>query len=145
VALVRVGGSEQRRLVEHATGQLQANRQIGGREATRHADRRKARQIGADGEHVREIHLQRIGHALAQLERRNRARRHRHDVDMFEGAFVILSNQRTHLLRFQIVGIVVARTQDIRAEHDAPFDLRAKPLRARLSVHRPQVIVHRLA
>ena len=81
VALVGVGDAQQRRLVEQPAGQLQADRQAIGGEAARHADRRQAGQVRADGEDVGQIHLQRIVDLLAEPERRRRARRHGDDVD----------------------------------------------------------------
>ena len=51
-------------------------------EPARHADRRQPGERRAHGEDVREVHLQRIGRALAEPERRRRARRHRDRVDV---------------------------------------------------------------
>ena len=61
VAFVGVGDAEERRLVERAAGQLQADRQPIGREPARHADRRQAGEVRADREDVGQVHLQRIG------------------------------------------------------------------------------------
>ena len=36
-------------------------------------------------------------------------------------------DQRSYLLRFQVIRIVIAITQDISAQHDAPLAFRAKP------------------
>ena len=109
-------------------------RRVGG-EAARHRDRRQAGQVGADGEDVRQIHLQRIVDALAEPERRRRARRHRDHVDRGEGRVVVAADQRAHLLRLQVVGVVVAGAQHVGAEHDPPLDLGAEPRAARPLVH----------
>ena len=47
-----------------------------------------------------------------------------------KGPLEILLDQRAHLLRLEIVGVVVAGAQGIGAEHDAPLDLGAKALAA---------------
>ena len=74
--LHRVRGAQQRRLVERARRQLQSHRQSVAGQAARHADRRQSGQVRRRGEHVRQIHLQRIVGPLPQLERDRRARRH---------------------------------------------------------------------
>ena len=87
VALERVGGAQDGGFVEHPADQLEADRQaIRSRarrvdEPARHADRRQSREVGAHREDVGEIHLQRVVGLLAEPERRNRAGRHRDDVD----------------------------------------------------------------
>ena len=101
----------------------------------------QSRQVRADREHVRQIHLQRIVGLFAEPERRYRARRHRHDVDLFERVLVVLPQQRPDLLRLQVERIVIARTQHVRAEHDAPFDLGTESFVARPGVHRLEPVV----
>ena len=44
--------------------------------------------------------------------------------------FVLLDDQGAHFLRFSVVGVLVAGREHIGAEHDAPFDFRAKPFLA---------------
>ena len=107
-----------------------------------HADRRQAGEVRADGEDVGQIHLQRIGDALAELERRGRAGRHRDDVDPLERVLVVAADERAHLLRLQIVRVVVAGAEHVGAEHDAALHLGAEALRARPPVHRAQIVLH---
>ena len=50
---------------------------------------------------------------------------------LLERALEVVPNQRAHLLRFQIVGVVVAGRKREGAEHDAALHLGAEALRAR--------------
>ena len=80
-----------RKIVASSNGrpdELQADGQAV-REPARHADRGQAGERRADGEHVRQIHLERIGGALAEAERRRRARRERDDIGRRERALEI--------------------------------------------------------
>ena len=47
--------------------------------------------------------------------------------------------RRAHLLRLAVVGVVVAGRERVRADHDAPLDLRAETLAARALVHLDEV------
>ena len=47
----------------------------------------------------------------------------------------ILAQERAHLLRLQVISIVVTGGQDVCAEHDAALDLRPKPFFASPLVH----------
>ena len=142
--LVGVGDAQQAGLVERPAGQLQADRQAIRREPARHADRRQAGQVGADREHVGQIHLQRIVGALAEPERRRRTRRHRDRVHVGgERDVVVAADQRPHLLRLQVVGLVVARAQHVGAEHDAALHLGAEVLAAGAVVERRQIVARR--
>ena len=61
--------AEDRRLAHRAADELQADRQPFGGQPAGHADARQSGQVDADGEDVRQIHLQRILGPVAQLER----------------------------------------------------------------------------
>ena len=52
----------------------------------------------------------------------------------------VAGDQRPDALRLPVVGVVVARGERVGAEHDPPLDLVAEALRARLLVHRRQVV-----
>ena len=64
---MRVGDAQQRRLIEHPSQELETDRQILVK-STRNADPRQADEVGADREHISEIHLQRIVGLLAKAE-----------------------------------------------------------------------------
>ena len=54
------------------------------------------------------------------------------DVDAPANALLVVApDQRAHLLRLQIVGVVVAGAQHVGAQHDAALDLGAEPCAAR--------------
>ena len=91
-------------------------------------------------ENIREIHLQRIVHLLANFEcdaGRNRADDH---VDLIESVIEILLYERAYFLRLQVVRVVVPGAERVRAEHDAPLDFGAEPIAARLAHHFPHLV-----
>jgi hypothetical protein len=65
------------------------------------------------------------------LEGRGRRHRAGDHIHLLEGALEVLFDQRAHLLRLEIVGVVVAGAERVGAQHDAPLDLRAKAFAAR--------------
>ena len=56
-----------------------------------------------------------------------------------EGPAEVVGDQAAHLLRLEVVGVVVAVRQHVGADQDAPLDLGAEALGARLPVHVEQV------
>jgi hypothetical protein len=95
-----------RGFVQAAPGELEADGETPACQPARHANRRQAGQVRADGEDIREIHLQRVVHALAELERGHGARRHQHGVDLRKCLIEIAPDQRAHLLGALVVGVV---------------------------------------
>jgi len=59
-------------------------------EAARGADRRQSREGRAHGEHVGQIHLERVVRFFAQAKWWYGTGGHRHDVDLFKGLLVII-------------------------------------------------------
>ena len=57
-----------------------------------------------------------------------------------EGVVEVAPDERPHLLRLEVVGVVVAGGEHERAEQDAPLHLGAEPRVARRAVHRAQVV-----
>ena len=49
-------------------------------------------------------------------------------VEPLEGVVEVALDERAHLLRLQVVGVVVAGGERVRAEHDAALDLGAEAL-----------------
>ena len=101
----------------------------------RHAHARDSRQIARDRVDIGKIHRHRIVDLLAQLERRERRHRRHDRVHLLERLRVIARHQRPHLLRLQIIRVVVARAQHVGPQHDPPLALRAEPFVARLAIH----------
>src|SRR3546814_20380033 len=52
----------------------------------------------------------------------------------------ILLDQRAHLLRLGVIGVVITGRQHIRADHDATLHLAAEPRAAGILVHLAQVL-----
>src|SRR5207247_3774944 len=61
-------------------------------------------------------------------------------VDALERPVVVAQNERAHLLRLEIVRVVIAGAQHIRAEHDPALHFRTEPTLPRPRVHRPQIL-----
>ncbi len=102
----------------------------------RHRQARQARHVHRHGEDVVQIHLERVRATLRAEREGGRRRRRRQDrVDLFEGVIEVALDERAHLLRLQVIGVVIARRQHIGADQDAALHLRAEALGARLLIH----------
>ena len=100
--------------------------------SARHRNTANPRQAGCHRVDIGQVHSQRIACLFAQFEgRRRRGRRHNR-IHLGKGAQIFLGQQPPHLLRLQIVGVVVAGAQRVSSQQDAPLDLRAKALVARV-------------
>ena len=106
--LIRVPDAQQRRLVEGPAQELHAHGQPAD-EPARQRQSRDAGEVGGHGEDVLQVHLQRVGRLLAEPERGRGRGGHGHDVALAERALEVAPDQRPHLLRAQVVGVVVAR------------------------------------
>src|SRR5204863_9863592 len=117
--------------------QLQTDRQampIDVGETTRHADSANTGEIRGAGEDIREIHLQGIVRAFAQFESWDRRSRRNQRVDFLERLCKILPDQLAHLLRAQIISIVITGAQNVSAENDPAFYFRAETFLSRAAV-----------
>src|SRR5690348_14494128 len=95
-------------------------------EAARDRDTADTCQVRRNGEYVLEIHFVRIRY-LANLEcHRWRGGTDQH-IETFESAGEIFRDQRAHLLRLLIIGVVVAGGERVGTEHDAALDLLPEP------------------
>ena len=104
---------------------LQADRQPVGQPA-RHRDRRRAGQRRRQRAQVVDVHRHRVGDALADPERDERRGRRDQHVGLLERGGEVARDQRAHLLRLAVVGVVVAGRQRVRADHDAALHLGAE-------------------
>ena len=75
----------------------------------------------------------RIAGLLAEAERGRRRRRRQHHVDRSPRLVEVALDQRAHLLRLEVVGVVVAGGEHVGADQDAPAHLLAEARRARRS------------
>ena len=127
--------AELRAIVER--DELQAERQLFGRQATRHRDAGQARHVHRHREGVVEIHGDRVLPALLpHREGRRRGRRREDRVDSVgEGGLEVLAHQRADLLGLEVIGVVIAGREHVGADHDAPAHLRAEARRAGVAVH----------
>ncbi len=102
-----------------------------GREPDGEADAGDAREVRRDRREVVEVHGQRVVELLAELERRGGRRRRDQHVDLLERGVEVALDERAHLLRAAVVGVVVAGAQRVGAEDYPALDLGAEPGLAR--------------
>ena len=93
-------------------------------------------QVHRHREDVVQIHRDRIGGLLADAEGRARRRRRQQHVALLERLVEIALDQRAHLLRPGVIGVVIAGRQHIGADQDAALHLRAEALGPGLLVQR---------
>ena len=119
----------------HRGHQLDADRQVVVPETGRKAHRRSAVEARRQGREVGLVHRDRVVGSLADREGDGRRRRRDQDVDLRVRRLEVAPDQRAHLLRLSVVGVVVAGRQRVGAEHDAPLDLGAEPCGPRHGHH----------
>src|SRR5258708_300818 len=93
------------------------------------AGNRPARAAGeASGERVDvgQVHVHGVVDLLAELEGREGRNRSGDGIDSTEGIREIAGDEGANFLGFQIVGVVIAVTENVSAEHDAALDLGAE-------------------
>ena len=111
---------QQQRLLVAIRNQLQTDRHPRLRKAARQRNRRQTRNVGRNRVDVVEVHLIRVGDL--PLPERHRGRRRRDDqIRPLEHRVELPPNQRPYLLRLQVVGVVVAGRERVRAQQDAPL------------------------
>ena len=114
---------------------LQTHRQSVCRLSARDAHARNSCQIAGDCKDIGQVHRHRIVHLLAQLERRKRRDRRDHHVHFGERLREIARDQGPHLLRLDIIRVVVARAQHVGSQHNPTLALRAEAFAARFAIH----------
>src|SRR4026209_2662000 len=112
------------RFTQRFSEELQSDRQhfsaLGFGKSTGNTDPANSGEVRCIRENIRQIHLQRVGRFFAQLERRA-GRRWRNDGFYFlKRAHEILTDELTHLLSTQIIGIVITGTENVSAENNSP-------------------------
>ena len=118
-----------------------ACRESAGRLADLRASCRTARRFRrcprgfGDGIDVGEVHGHGTVDLLAEFEGWSRRGRREDGVYFVKRGEEIVGQQAPYLLRFFVVGVVVARTEDVGSEHDAALDLGAESALARSAVH----------
>jgi hypothetical protein len=113
---------------------LQPEGQAAGREAAGNRDARQAGEVDADGVNVGQIHRERISGFLAEPEGRYRRGGRQQRVAVAQDGGELVADKGADLLGAQIIGVVVAAAQHVRAEDDASFHLRAEAFGARPGV-----------
>ncbi len=148
---ITLADREQRLFIKRPADQLQAERQSLRVLARGYRNARQPRHVHGDGEDVVQIHLDRIGATfLADAKRRRRRRRCQHRVHALgETILEVFLDQGAHLLRPQIISIVIAGRKHIGADHDAAANLGAKAFGAGVLIHLadraavdPQAVAH---
>ena len=140
-----VGHLQQAWLLEHASDQLQTDRQPLGIKAAGQADRRQASHVGGNGEQVGQVHGQGVLGVGAEGEGRGRRGGGEQHIHALEGRIKIAADQGAHLLGLLVVSIHVARRKGIGTDQDAPLHLIAKPFSAATGRHLGQAVTGRLA
>src|SRR4029077_13170224 len=80
-------------------------------------------EIDGDCVNVRKVHLQWVLGLLADLEGRCWSRRSDDRIATLKGFVEVPFYQCPHSLGFEIVGVIIAGGERVRAEHDPSFDL----------------------
>ena len=133
-----MGRVQQAPLGEVRADDLQAHRQPG-REAGRDADAGQRGQVHRDGAQVGQVHGQRVGRALPDLEGHGGRGGRDQEVEAAERLLEVLDDERAGPLRLGVVGVVVAGGEGVGADHDAALDLGAEALAAGAHVHLVEV------
>ena len=136
--LKRISDAEERLFREGGGEELQPYRQPTFDEAARDRDTGQPGVTRRCRHDIGEIHLERFGGAFADFERRCRRCRCCDDIHLLKSGIEIGFDERPHFLRLFVVGILVARAERERAEHNAAFHLLPEPLTARLFIHSEQ-------
>ena len=94
-----------------------------------------ARQIGTHRVEIDQVHCQRVFDHFAQCEGGAGRYGTGQNVANFKRPVKVLANQAADFQRLQVIGVVVAGTQGIGAEHDPPFDFGTEALAPALTIH----------
>src|SRR5918992_4447769 len=141
ILLERVRGPEHRRLIERLGDQLEADgKRIVRRQSAGHAYRGVAGEVDGNGEHIRQIHGERVGSALSEPERGGGRSGAGDEVDGLVGPLEVLNDQGAHFLRLAVVGVVVAGRKRVGPEHDPALHFGAETLRPGARGHRHDVV-----
>ena len=84
---------------------------------------RMAGEVRRDRTDVREVHRQRVGGLLPDRERLRRGARREEDVEPLVRGGEVADDERAHLLRLPVVGVVVPGGQRVGPEHDPALHL----------------------
>ena len=134
-----MSGAEEHVLGELRPGQLQADRQALG-EPAGNREPGQPGHVGRDREEVGGVHRERILRLLAQLEGDRRRGRADDQVEALEQRRVLAGDDRAHLLRLAVEGVVVAGRERVGADHDPALGLVAEALVAGALVHLDQAL-----
>src|SRR5687767_8378556 len=121
--LDHLAGAEQSLLVERLGDELQPERRALPGQPRRHRNARQPGHIDRHREDVLQVHRDRVARLLAERKGWRRRRWRQHDVDLAPGLVEVALDERAHLLRLEVVGVVVARREHVGADQDAPADL----------------------
>ena len=134
---------QHRRLGEIVALDLQPDRQAVAVEAAGDRHGRRAREVRGHREDVVQVHRDRIvGLGADRKRRRRRGRTHDHVAASVRAAKVV-GDQAAHLLRLQVIRVVVAVRQHVGADENPTLHLGAEAFGARLPVHVGEIGVRR--
>ena len=131
---VRTGQTKHREFAPRRPDDLEADRKTV-RKAGRDRDSRQAGHVDRQGAGVREVHRHRIRHLRAHRECDRGAGRRADRVEAGRPDRVeIRLDERPHLLRLQVVRVVVAGRKGVGAEHDPALDFGPEAAASRTQV-----------
>ena len=87
---------------------LQADGKLLTRQSTGNGHSRQTSQVDWNGEHIGEVHLERIIEALSETKRRSGRDWGQQGVTLRKGLLKILPEEGAELLGFFVVGIIIA-------------------------------------
>src|SRR5262245_34006096 len=126
--LISVGDSKNSRLGEMFADDLHADGESFGIKPTGQRERWQACEIHGDCVDVRKVHLQWVLSLLPDLEGGCWSCRSDDRVATLQRFVKVFFYQCPYFLGFEIVSVIVASGERVRAEHDPSFDLRPEPL-----------------
>ena len=139
--LVAAGEAEQGGLRPGRSDELESDRQPVG-QAARDRHTRQPGHVDGQRAGIRQVHRDRVGQSVTEAEGdRRRGRRDQRIEALRPQRVEVGLDQRPDLLRLQVVGVVVARRQGVRPEHDPTLDLRPEAPAAGGQVVREHVAV----
>lgn len=119
-------------------GEVCAAIEIGG--AAGDGDAGDAGEVGGEGEDVGEVFVEGIAGEGSEAAGGGGGDGGEDGVDGLEGGFEVAPDEGADFLGTAVVGIVVAGGEDVGAEDDAAFDLRAEAFFARAAVEIEDVV-----
>jgi hypothetical protein len=109
----RCSDLQEGRFAKRWRNNLQANGKLLTRQPTGHGHGRQTSQVDRNGEHIGEVHLERIIEALPEMKCRGGRDGSQQSITLRKGLVKILPEEGAELLSFFVIGIILAGAQGI--------------------------------